>query len=112
MFTALAVWFGIQAGQVFAVFKINKHFRQHDLLINWNPPIKTLPVIDPYLAKYAGTPSKFDKYCALKIVAGVRKAVQYKAFEHVVVGVMNRQSMWYTSKATSLLSNFLKRIKR
>ena len=65
------------------------------ILIHGRPQPLRIPVVDDKLKYLAGYPSKTERKFADGIVKVVRRVVNTRAFEHVVVGAVNRQSHFH-----------------
>lgn len=60
------------------------------LLLYGRPQATAIPVVDAKLKNWAGTPTPNQARAARWIVAGSRKLVNTKAFEHAVTGGIRR----------------------
>lgn len=69
-----------------------KHVATRELLIHGKRQPTKLPFVDDKLKEYAGVPSNTVKSVANRLTKLARKAVNTKAFEHVVTGLCNGNS--------------------
>lgn len=91
LLTALALQ-GAELGLWAGLYYKTKHVLTQNILIHGRRQATKLPIIDGQLKKYAGSPTSTTKIIAQRMVTFARKAVNTKAFEHVVTGMANSQS--------------------
>jgi hypothetical protein len=103
MLTLMLSWLGIQTGQLWAFLHFRDRQKQRDFLLAGKPRPREIPVVDPFLANYAGAPTKLDQVLTTTTVKGVRQLVNTRAFEHVVAGMINRNSHWHKHRNSKLL---------
>jgi hypothetical protein len=54
-----------------------------------------IPILDKQLEKWAGSPSKAQRFGVRRIVMVARKLVNTKAFEHIITALVNNKSEAY-----------------
>ena len=65
---------------------------RRDILINGRSQPQRIPIVDSQLRKLAGHPSKTEQAIASRLVSGLRKIINTRAFEYLVYGAVNRRS--------------------
>jgi hypothetical protein len=75
----------IEASLIFLSWSRRSRIRRHEILLGGIPEIKGLPILDRYLKQQTGMPTKLQIIAAQKVSSAFRKAVHTKAFEYVVL---------------------------
>ncbi len=76
--------------------------RQEILLGGGTHEIKNLPILDEYIKRHTGTPTRLQTIAAQKVAAACRRAVHTRAFEYLILKLV--QSVVHRSRRESGIS--------